>query len=513
VPASTAKPFCFVTDRGESISADVLDQYAVKVAPDEHPAAGSRQLIDAFTSTYGAGALGIVQPLYNPEALAHVLELNTYHYRACKTKARDTAGLGWILRPDPKVGDAKPSEDQREKIQATIDDLSTSLTATLDQALTDYESIGWAAIEVIRDEHRHDGPVVDLVHMPAHTIRCHRDGKRLLQIRGSRRRWFVRAGAVDDDGERIDVNHRTGEITAGGTLGEDDRASEVLYWVNYTSRSDFYGLPDIIPALGAIHGDISRRNYNISFFDNFGVPAYAVYVTGDFDPGDPDEDGKTELQKSIEQHFTKLAKNPHSIMTLVIPTTGALDSKVEVKFEKLAVETREASFRLYRVDNRDEVLTAHGVPGYRVGVNETGSLGGSTAKESTEIYKRSVIDPRQQTVEDVINKHILTDGLEITDWQWRLVEIDTKDEAHDLDLLGKLWEMGAVTPQEIAQAFSERFSLSAATVEDGPLTWHYAQGTPIDAPPGEGPDAPGGIEAVLAGLRDEIIRAADRSPA
>ena len=66
-----------------------LQQYTVK--------SDSKQLpTNSFQSSY---TQGLVQPLYNPEALARVMEMNTYHYRACKTKARDTAGLGWNLRP------------------------------------------------------------------------------------------------------------------------------------------------------------------------------------------------------------------------------------------------------------------------------------------------------------------------------------------------------------------------------------------------------------------------------
>ena len=80
--------------------------------------------------------------------------------------------------------------------------------------------------------------------------------------------------------------------------------------------------------------------------------------------------------------------------------------EVNIEFKRFECEVKEASFRLHRQDNRDEILAAHGVPPYRVGVAETGSLGGNTARESTEIYKRSVIEPRQEMLESMINKHI-----------------------------------------------------------------------------------------------------------
>src|SRR5690606_4544021 len=108
---------------------------------------------------------------------------------------------------------------------------------------------------------------------------------------------------------------------------------------------------------------------------------------------------------------------------------------VKVEFQRLAVDVKEASFRLFRQDNRDEILAAHGVPPYRAGIAETGSLGGSTAVESTEIYKMSVIEPRQSILENLFNRYILRSAFDVTDWRWKLAEIDTRDERHDLDIL------------------------------------------------------------------------------
>jgi len=189
--------------------------------------------------------------------------------------------------------------------------------------------------------------------------------KRFAQIRNGKKRWFKRVEYP------YDVHKDTGVISPLKSLQAEDRASEIIWFVNYTPRSDYYGLPDIIPALGAIWGDIARRDYNIAFFDNYGVPAYAIFVSGNFDPGEVDEEGRTEMEKMIEEHFAELAKNPHSTLILSVPTEGR-DEEVKIEFKSLSAEIKEASFRLYRNDNRDEILSAHGMPPYRIGVNETG---------------------------------------------------------------------------------------------------------------------------------------------
>lgn len=438
-----AKPFGIVTKGGSFVSNDILRQYAVKAEP--------RKLRDAFNPDYGAEPL--IKPLYNPEQLAKLLEINTYHYRAVKTKARDTAGLGWELAPlsDDAGDDLDPAS---QVAQDFLDGLTPPLTLMLDKAQTDYEAIGWAALEAIRVDYNVDGPLSDLEHIPAHTIRLHRDDIRILQKRGNRKRWFKRFGA------QYDVNADTGDVAPLGSIDASERATEILYWYNYTPRSDYYGLPDVMPALGAIQGEIARRDYNIAFFDNFGVPAYAVFITGNYDPGDelaPDADGvvRNEMEAAIEEHFQGLAKNPHSTLILGIPGTD-----VKVEFKPLSVEVKEASFRMYRMDNRDEVLAAHGVPPYRAGISETGSLGGSTAQETTEIYKRSVIEPRQSMLEHIITQSILVNAFGVTLRKFKLSQIDTTDEKHDMELTKSLFDMGAIDAADVRLIWAARFGLS-----------------------------------------------------
>jgi len=273
------------------------------------------------------------------------------------------------------------------------------------------------------------------------------------------------------------VHKDTGVISPLKSLQAEDRASEIIWFVNYTPRSDYYGLPDIIPALGAIWGDIARRDYNIAFFDNYGVPAYAIFVSGNFDPGEIDEEGRTEMEKMIEEHFAELAKNPHSTLILSIPTEGR-EEEVKIEFKALSTEVKEASFRLYRNDNRDEILSAHGMPPYRIGVNETGSLGGSTAVESTEIYKMSVIEPRQEMLEAAINRYIVWGAFKADDWEFKLAEIDTTDEKADLEIIASLFEKGAITPNQIIRHFKDRFGLEE--VDHPAMNAHYVGGRAID---------------------------------
>lgn len=415
----------FVLKDGQVIPDQLLQRYALKE---------SKQIKgdDEFTSFYQQNQ--IVQPKYDPKLLADLMERNTYHYRASKTKAKDTVGLGWNLVPLVE----HPSEKQKAQIEQLLHypHPDQTLEEIFTQWMEDYEATGNGYLEVIKNQE----VVVGFEHIPAHTMRRHKDEVRYVQVRGNRKRWFKKIGTK----EAIDVI--TGEIR--GDLSEEQQANEIIHIMNYTSGSDYYGSPDILPALGALLGDEHRQSYNIDFFENYAIPSYAVTVAG----AELDE----ETMERIRQYFQKdLKENRHSTLVLSAPNPLGDGPAVEFQFEKLAVDVSEASFRLYRMDNRDEVLAAHGVPPYRMGIAETGSLGGSTAVESTEIYKDSIIQPRQQMIESRINRHILRDALGITDWSFRFNEIDTRDEERDTQIYQMLFQMGAITPNQIREKLGE----------------------------------------------------------
>lgn len=503
------KPFAYVTKQGRVVRSEVLAKYGVKEQDDE-----SRQIKDPF-STGDFSERGLVNPPYNPASMVNLLELNTYHMRSCRVKARDVAGNGWTIEPTSTSEDSESEEAQANK--ALLEDWfrSIEIGKIFTKGQLDYESTGWGAVEITFGM---EGVPVGMFHVPAHTIRVHRSRKKWMQRRGSKRVWFK------DINSNREVDYRTGMtmMARDGAKG----ATTLMTWHNDHPRSDFYGVSDVIPALGAITGDVSRRDYNVSFFENFGVPAYAVFITGDFDPGepelqdgdDPDEPtGPTPLEKAIEAQFAELAKNPHSILVLTVPTSvtddfGGEGGKVEVRFEPLSLDVKEASFRMYRQDNRDEVLSAHGVDPYRVGIAESGSLGGTTAEVASVIYKESVVSPRQQQIESLINRHIIEGLFGIREWRFAFVELDTTDLMQDFTLLSGLFTVGAVTPKQVAEHFAARFGIDTSNMDHPALNAHYIGGQPVDIAMMDPPELPADeVVAALNSLNEGLINAAQKN--
>src|SRR5581483_11924888 len=377
----------YMLTNGQIISQSTLDLYAVKQASGEL----SKQLPpDTFTDSYDA--LGLVEPLYPLELLAMLMEMNTYHFRCCKVKAQDTAGLGWKFIPKDGITNDTANDLQLSGIKNLLEHPSKEMSflEIMERALIDTEGLGNGYIEIIRDSV--DEEILGLAHIPGHTMRRSKDKTRYAQKRAARVRWFKPFG------EERDIDMNTGDYYPKGNLAPEARGHEILHLLNYSPRSDYYGSSDITPALGALLGDINRQEYNLQFFENHGVPEYIFLFEG--------VDLDDTLQAQIQTYFqSDLKKKRHASLILTAKKDPSDPNAQDIKItaEPLAVEIKDASFRLYRTDNRDEILAAHGVPPYRVGVAAVGSLSGTTAVEMTEIYKSSIINPRQAKLEWIFN--------------------------------------------------------------------------------------------------------------
>lgn len=411
----------FILNTGELVKLSKDD--TIETAP-------SQGLVDdKFTEMYKSGV--VIKPPYDPNALVDMVDSNTYHFRCSRQKAIDIAGLGFdIVTKEKDVDKKSVLENRRQDLlkffltcnkKETFNEVAT-------KAWTDFESVGWLAIEVTRT--RANKPV-GLYHIPAHTVRYKSDGTGLIQQRQTKKgieerhfKWF------NDTEARIDPN-------------TSKKMTEVIYMVNYSPKSDHYGVPDHIPAAGAMVGNNYARDYNINFFGNNAVPQYAVILEG----GELTPD----IETKIKEHFRNNLKgnhNSHRTLVLTTPEGG------KINFQALAIDVKEGHFRLYRKDNRDEVIHAHGIPPYRIGVVEAGTLGGNIASETTKIYKYSIIQPRQQRLESRFQK-VLIDGFGENEFEFKFNEIDTDDQKMIADIefneaqTAKIWlDAGVITPNE-----------------------------------------------------------------
>lgn len=500
---NNSKPDAFIVTKDDGdwdlVNAGVMDKYAIKTDVDSD---GSKQI-------HGDGwdYNSFYEPIYDPEQLLELLELNTYHKQCCDEIAQTAGGLGFTINAVSDKVDINTTEETKiNEFFSTI-----RINKLLYKRQYDRRAMGYGAIEIIR-EGRSNSNITNLDHIPSQHLRRHRDGIRVKQQIGTKTVWFVIYGQNKDrKGKLFDVDAESGEIVQYNRLAPENRANEILWSMDYTPKSQFYGLATIVPSIPTIHGDLSRSAYNTSFFKNYGMPAFAVMVSGDFedydkDPNDPDYDITQTLKYKISGQIKEVMKNPHSAVTILVPSEGE-EGNVEIKLQPLSVETKEASFRFYRKDNRDEILATHRVPAYRIGINEIGNFGGSNSDDANKLYKNGVIEPLQADDEDDINL-LLRLEFGITTCKFAINEIDVRDLTADMTIAKEMFNMAAMRPIDIINHFGERFGLKGD--EKNPyLKEYYLNGKPLDTVWAGGGTDPPGTDTVLSQLENDLLDEGD----
>jgi len=163
-------------------------------------------------------------------------------------------------------------------------------------------------------------------------------------------------------------------------------------------------------------------------------------------------------------------------MIFMIPS-GSQDSKIEVRFEKLATEQKDSSFRLYRLDARDEVIASHGMDPHQIGVNISGPLGGDTANQSDKNYKHRIVLPRQKKLENLLNDIVWDEefGFGYTDVQIVLKSIDTDDDTSEYEIDKQMVLNGTATPKQVIMKWSVKrgFQIDEELLKDPALNNYY----------------------------------------
>ena len=452
-----------------------LNKFAMKAEVD--PQSGSKYT----PSKNELEGYNILDPKYNPDHLVQLLDLYTYHASAVEAVAIDSTGINYSLKP---VEGMEPVEAERNRFEEVLANSTPSINTQLQRMIYDRRSIGYGAIEIIRDT-TSKSDIKRLKHIPAHTLRRHTDQKRVVHVNNRGKKvWFSIYGKnYNEEGELCDIDADTGEFKPYNSLPPHQRANELLWTIEYAPGTDYYGRPPIISCIGSIKGDISAVRYNYSFFENCGMPKFAVTVTGDFadydvEPDDPDYDITQTLRYRISQQIREVIKNPHSAICITIPSEGE-DGNVNLDITPLSVQTEEGHFRMYRKDTRDEVIHAHQVDPSRLGIYDAGNLNGNNSDNTRDSYKYGTIAPIKAECEALIN--LIGKELEVNTWRFSIEEVAPIDYAKDLALAEFLFARGAMTIKDLIDNFGNKFGLDIEGEDDDYyLNARYLNNVPLE---------------------------------
>jgi len=382
----------------------------------------------------------VYEPKFDLDAMNICLKLSGIHMRCVYTKAGDVAG-GWSILPNKEFlrEGTTPSQDNYETL---YDFFSTSgedetFLEQMNDLMVDYESIGYGMLEVGRNR---AGLPTKVWHIPANTVRVLRTQPGYLQRRDQAKTFFQRLPdkAQMKDGKLVSWNlmsPKTGNPVVGNPT---KAANELLMFKNYSPLSERYGLPDFLPAIWAILGNMYARDYNLDAFDESMIPAYAIIVTGGtIGP---------ETRALIQQYFEELRGTRRS--TLIVTIAG---KNVKVEFKKLERDLVDASFKEYLENNRNEIMLAHGVHPARIGIVEAAHLGAGSGTSQLENYKRAVIEPRQRRLAFRINEFIVRRCFGIRDWKFVFEPLDVRDKVNLSKRHAIYLRWGVMSPDEVRQ--------------------------------------------------------------
>jgi len=383
----------------------------------------------------GYGMYGVVQPPYNMEALAGLLDMSAIHQAAIHARAMNTVGLGYKWEKtaksikkverassDPerakRVRDILTKEELRlEEAFEELNDEDTIVEA-LTKAWTDTLAMGNGYLEIGRTR---SGEIGYLGHVPGAAVRIRRQRDGYIQLTGNKAVFF----------------RNFQDTETKNPVGGDANPNEIIHLKMYSPSNNWYGIPPAVSAMSAIVGDKFAKDYNIDYFENKAIPRYALIIKG----------GKlsNKSKSDIVNYFKNEVKGKNH-GTLVIPIPSTMGKDVDVKFEKLEAGIQDQSFDKYRKSNRDEIVIAHRVPAPKVGIYDNANL--AVSRDADKTFKVQVIGPDQQGIEKRINRIVK----EFSDLlRFKFAEIDIIDEDLRSRIHDRYLRTEAITPNEVRE--------------------------------------------------------------
>jgi len=390
----------------------------------------------------------LIPPPYDPNSFLQLYEMNSTFWACVNQMATDVTGITLNIQLREGKKENQTELDRINLLLRNRNEAGDVLRNVLKKALVDLGTIGYFGLEPIRDATAKQ--VVEVYHVPAHTIRVHKSNIKFCQIRNNKKVWFKRFEAEED------LNIETGEI-AIQDLPEEKKANELIFYKNFYPKSDYYGAPNILAAVGDVFSLIGVRDYNLAFFENYGIPSAIVILEGEWEPGS---------EKKVEEFLDQIkgAENAHKTLTVMQP------DGCKFVYTPLATEVKEGAFKLFEKDRKEDILMCYGMPPERVGVRVIGKLGGNVAQEATKIYIQSTVEPLQTEIEELVNATIINSEI----YELKFENIDLRDDTAENAIHVSQIQNGLRTPNEIRNemglkpyAGGDKFYIQSSLIEVG----------------------------------------------
>ena len=393
--------------------------------------ATSKEINPGVVYRNGYGLFDVITPPWNLYELANYYDTSFANHAAIDAKVENIVGLGFEFKETQRTlmaiesstnGSATDKARKRiERMKIEMRDWLESLNSddsfnlSMEKVFTDVQATGNGYLEVGRTV---NGKIGYLGHIPSTTMRVRRLRDGFVQIIGQKVVYFRNFGAKN-----------------ANPLTTDPRPNEIIHFKEYSPLNTFYGVPDIMSAISALHGDQLASQYNIDFFGNKAVPRYVITLKG----AKLSEEAEDKMFRFLQ---TSLRGSNHRTLYIPLPADSETN-KVEFKMEPIENSVQEASFNEYRIRNRDDILVAHQVPLSKIGGGDSSQIAAALAQDRT--FKEQVARPAQRNLEKLLNKIIKeqTDLLEL-----KFNELTLTDEIAQSQILERYVKNQIMVPNE-----------------------------------------------------------------
>jgi PBSX family phage portal protein len=413
--------------KGEATPAYIASSRAESTGRD---GAKSKEINSGTVFRNAYGLFDVITPPWNLYELASFYDTSFANHAAIDAKVENIVGLGYDFKISPRTmlkleaSEPKSAENARKRIERAkielmdwMESLNTedSFTTTMEKVFTDLQATGNGYLEVGRTVR---GDIGYVGHIPSTTMRVRRLRDGFVQVIANKVVYFRNFGA-----------------TNANPLGTDARPNEIIHFKEYSPLNTFYGVPDIMSAIGSLHGDQLASQYNIDYFQNKATPRYVVTLKG------------AKLSAEAEDkmfRFLQTGLKGQNHRTLYIPLPGDSDTnKVEFKMDPVENGIQEASFKEYRKQNRDDILVAHQVPLSKIGGSDSAAIAAALSQDRT--FKEQVARPAQRNLEKMINK-IVKEKTDILEFKFN--ELTLTDEIAQSQIIERLVKTQVMLPNE-----------------------------------------------------------------
>ena len=385
-------------------------------------------------------AFDAVHPVHNLDYLAALYQISPVHMGSVDARTDNIVGLGYEFVQSRKTkrlinNATTPArlneirsglEEARFEIEEWLESLNNldSFQDILKKVWIDYETTGNGYIEIGRTA---SGEVGYLGHVASTTMRVRRQRDGFVQIIGGFVTYF----------------RNYGDKKTKNPFGDDSNPNEIIHIKKYTPSNQFYGVPSVLPAVGAIAGDEFADRYNLDYFEYKAVPRYLIISRGT-------TLGTTAEAKIHEFFSTNLKGKNHRSLYIQVPPAPA-DAKVDFTIEPVEAGKQDMSFDNYHESNTTDILAAGRTPRTKVGIDTGSALAAS--RDLDKMFKEQVTRPAQEKLEFPMNK-IIHEKTDI--FNFRFIELTLTDEETSVNMAVSLVTAEILTPNEARETYLNR---------------------------------------------------------